>query len=185
MKNSYDYPEIYKSLGLNMSKLGCLMLDVDGSEIPLFKGVNKDIFYFSEDPEKFWIQGFVAGVNPHISLLCGFLKTAEEWKQYINILLDGWKPEPLKIKSVGYFDSHEPCYCIVAHIEPTQNLIDGRERLQLLPHIDSFPGGYKPHLTLAYIKKDEKVRNEIVDFYNQRLTDIELPVLGLNYGGNK
>lgn len=170
-------------MGIDTNDLGCIMLDVDGSQIPGFDPTTQDVLYYSPDPKKFWVKGFVAGDNPHVSLLCGLMEEGPKWKKYVDTVLEGWDLSSVKIKDVGYFDSEEPCYCIVAHVEITPKLIEGHERLQLLPHIDSFPGGYKAHLTLAYIKKDEKIRDMVISLYNKRLPGMELKVTGINYGG--
>lgn len=184
MKNSYDYPEMYKELGVDNDKLGCIMLDVDGSKIPGFDPTTQDVLYYSPDPKKFWVKGFVAGDNPHVTLLGGLMEQGLKWKKYVDKVLEGWTCPTITLKDVGYFDSKEPCYCIVAHVEVSPELIEGRERLQLLPHIDSFPGGYKPHVTLAYIKKDDKIRDFVISLYNKRLQGMSLKTLGINYGGN-
>lgn len=184
--NSHDFESVYKKLGINVNKLGCLMLDVSVKNIP---SPDQDLLYFSKDPEMFWIQGFVAGKNPHVTLLYGFLESAEKYKPYIDEVLKGWSLDTVKISDVTFFESpleKEPYYCIVAEIEVSPQLAEGHARLQLLPHIDTFVD-YKAHLTLAYIKKNDAIRDKVINHYKNvvKLPGRWILVRGLNYGGDE
>lgn len=184
--NARQYEKVYKDLGVDLNKLGCVMLDVDGSVIPDIPDEYLADLHFSEDPALFWIKGFVAGDTPHITLLYGLMQEAGEIKDKIFTVLDDWELKSVKVKGISYFDSNmaaEGYYCIIAEIEVTPDLLEGHQRLQLLPHIDTFPE-YKPHITIAYIKKDEKVRNRLIAYYRS-LIGKRIPVTGLNLGGNK
>jgi 2'-5' RNA ligase len=189
--NSHQFKEVYEWLGIKVADLGCVMLDVAPV---LFKSnevreVFEDIgnyFYKSENNDRFWIDGFVAQKTPHATLLYGLLQPAENYKRHIDRVLEDWKAEPLKIKEIGFFESpyeDDPYYCIVAHLEVTKNLKEGNDRLQFLPHINTF-AGYKPHITIAYIEKDDTYRDEIITSL-KFLEGKELEVTGVNLGGNK
>lgn len=183
--SSHQFEEIYKPLGIVVNDLGCIMLDVDGKRIKnLFYD---DELYVSPDKKKFWIKGFVSEKTPHITLLYGLLKSGTVYKKYVDKVLDGWWVNSLTIKEVSYFDSSmedEPYYCIVAKIETTPELLEGHERLQFLPHIDTFTG-YTPHVTIAYIKKNKSLLRRSLMQYNKLLRGKTLKVVGINYGGNK
>lgn len=198
---SHDYPEVYKGLGINLSTLGCVMLDTEPIEIPTYiiqryddgSQVNyntwiEEMLYKAKDSSRFWIDGWV-GASPHLTLLYGLLETAKNYKWHIDQVLNGWNMPSISIKEVGYFESpyaDEEYYCIVGHIETTDALIEGHQRLELLPHVNTF-GGYKPHVTIAYIKKDERFRDDLIGQLNMELVGKEISVLkdGINLGGNK
>jgi hypothetical protein len=182
--NANQFRYIYKHEGIDLDELGCIMLDL---EVYILKIFEESSLYYTKDPKKFWINGFVANKTPHITLLYGLLQSGNKYRTYIDEVLKGWSIKTVTVKEVGYFESpyeNEPYYCIVAHIDITPELLEGHERLQMLPHIDTFPG-YKAHMTLAYIRKDEKLRDETIDVYNTELKGKELKVKGLNYGGNE
>ena len=182
--NAHDFEDMYKDLGVDLDELGCIMLDVDGSKIKPIQGMEKHL-YTAKDPKKFWIKGFVAEKNPHVTLLYGLMKPGKEWKDHVDTLLRSWDLASVKIAEVGYFESNIPgedYYCIVAHLDITPELLEGHRRLQLLPHIDTFVGKYKAHITIAYVKKDEEIRDEIISKYNDMLQEEELKITGINYG---
>lgn len=183
MLNSNNFRDMYATIGINIDKLGCIMLDVDGSKIPMPPEEN---MYVTTHPDRFWIQGFVGGKHPHITLLYGLMKSGKtEWKDQIDKVLEGWEMKSVLIEQISYFDSpyeDEPYYCIIAHVRITPELMEGHKRLEFLPHINTFPQ-YKAHITLAYVKKDEDIREEMINFFAAHLYgENEIPVLGLNYG---
>lgn len=182
-KNANQFRDMYSELGVNIDKLGCIMLDVDGSKIE--NKIDANDLYKSENKDRFWINGFVAGSTPHVTLLYGLLQSGNTtYRKYVDKVLEGWNKEPVKIDHVGFFDSpfsDDPYFCIVAHLDISQNLKDANNRLQLLPHINTFPD-YKAHVTIAYIKKDEGLRNRTIETYNSMLKGMFLNPLSLNYG---
>ena len=189
--SAHQFKEVYEWFGLNLSKLGCLMLDVE----PLknmysmeFEGAGVALYY-AKDKERFWIDGWVADKTPHLTLLYGFLHEAEQYRPHIEKVLKGWKLNEVEIESIGYFDSpypDEPYYCIVAHIKTTPELLEGHQRLEFLPHIDTFTG-YKPHITIAYIAKNQgkQYRDDLIGGFNKIWAGKKLKVKRLNFGGNK
>ena len=56
--------------------------------------------------------------------------------------------------------------------------------MTLLPNIQTFPD-YKPHITIAYIVKDETTRENFITHLKKELVGKELKITGLNFGGNK
>lgn len=187
--SSHKFPEVYKTLGVNIPDLGCVMLDVKPGQLPTMEdvGLTKDDLYYAADKSRFWIDGYVASHTPHVTLLYGLMKPATEWKALIDQVLDGWTPPNVEVEDIGFFLSpyeNEPYYCIVAHIKISEQLKEGNDRLKFLPHINTFPG-YKAHITLAYVKKDAELRDKTMALFWEKLNGKRLTVEGLNYGGNK
>lgn len=186
-----DFKGVYEGLAINISKLGCMMLDLEKMELdnsfydgftrfPIFE----HLLYYTQDKEKFWIR-FVADKTPHVTLLYGLMQSAHNYKNYIeNFLLKDWKMDDVEIDHFGYFESpydDEPYYCIVAHIKVTPELLEGNQRMEFLPHINTF-AGYKPHFTIAYIKKDEVARDNFIADLNLHHAGTKLKVTGYNFG---
>lgn len=192
--SSYNFPDVYKWLGINLSKLGCIMLDLEPLPTPQIfcqDGITDYIYsldlYSSPDKEKYWIDGYVGLKTAHITLLYGLLQQGINLKPHVDSVLSGWVLDGVEIDQFGYFPSpypDEPYYCIVAHIKPTPKLIEGHERLELLPHINTFTG-YKPHHTIAYIEKNDDKRDWFINDLNNAFAGKKMKVLGLNYGGKK
>jgi 2'-5' RNA ligase len=171
--NSHDFEEIYKTFNINLDKLGCVMLDVE----PLknmysiaFDGAETALYY-AKNKERKWIDGWVAGKVAHITLLYGLLENAHNLSPEIMTVLDGWKMKTVEIDHISYFDSpyeDEPYYCIVAHIKVTDELMEGHQRLEFLPHINTFTG-YKPHMTICYLDKaqGEQYRDDLIEYFNE------------------
>ena len=178
--NSHNFEGVYKTLNINLDTLGCIMLDIE----PI-KGieVKEEWLYYAKDKKKFWIDGFVFNKIAHLTLLYGLLESGLKNKKLVDIVLNGWKLENVEIESIGYFDSpykDEPYYCIVAHIRVNDKLLEGHQRLEFLPHINTFTD-YKPHITLAYVKKDDLVRENIISMF-KNMIGYKLLVKKLNYG---
>lgn len=198
---AHDFPEVYKELGIDLSTLGCVMLDlepvkemtwiiqdhVDGAQVN-YRKYMENYYFVSKDPLHFWIDGHVASKTPHVTLLYGLLETAKNYKLHIESVLKGWALKDVEIDHIGFFESpygDEEYYCVVGHLKITEKLQEGHDRLCMLPHIKTFPG-YKAHMTIAYIKKDETVRDEYISHLEYNLKGKKLKVKSeLNLGGNK
>jgi 2'-5' RNA ligase len=189
---AHDYKEVYEMLGYNLSKLGCLMLDTEPIKTEYWELMQDGITamfpgYYAKNKERFWIDGYVADKTPHLTLFYGFLQEAGCFKLHIEKLLGDSKVETVKIEDVSFFESpyqDEPYYCIVAKVEKTPELLDAHNKMTLLPNIQTFPD-YKPHITIAYIIKDETTRDTFIAHLKKELIGKELKITGLNFGGNK
>lgn len=181
--NAHQFLDIYKDLGINVDKLGCVMLDLIPFDPQLVMSLMLDLaddFYTTQNEERFWVKGFTMGENPHITLLYGLLRSGPEWKEKISELFKNWYlPEScIQIESIGFFDSpfeDEPYYCIVGHVKVTPELLEAHRRLEFLPHINTY-SDFLPHLTLAYVKKDEMTRGKVMARFEQMLIGKSLPV---------
>lgn len=182
-KNANQFREMYAELGVNIDKLGCIMLDVDGSEI--VNHIRESDLYITDNPDRFWIKGFVAEKVPHVTLLYGLLQSGNTtYKKYVDKVLEGWKVDNVEVDHVGFFESpykDDLYYCIVAHLKISDELKQGNQLLQLLPHINTFPD-YKAHITIAYIRKDEELKDEVISMYEFMLKGKQIKVLNINYG---
>lgn len=151
-------------MGVNLNTLGCVMAPLE--LLPMPEIVSEDDLYFSMNPERFWIKGWVANRKAHVTLLYGLLLNQMNIKDsHIREVLGGWGLPSVEVDYVDTFDSpydDEDYYCVVAHLLPKPNLLEGHKRLSLLPHINTF-GDYKAHMTLGYIKKDPKLRMELLN----------------------
>lgn len=189
--SSHKFKDMYEAEGIQLDKLGCVMLDTEPIPMPkMYELEIPEVFYKSPDQSKgrFWIDGYVADRTPHITLLYGLLTPANEQPENVARVMEGWSMPTVTIKDFGFFDSpmdDEPYYCIVGHIEVTPLLLEAHQRLSFLPHINTF-AGYRPHITIAYVKKDEAIRDRIVNDLNKLFAGKELKTVPeLNLGGDK
>jgi 2'-5' RNA ligase len=182
-KNANQFREMYSELGIIVEKLGCIMLDIDGSNMPNL--ISEEDLYFTTHPDRFWIKGFVAGHTPHVTLLYGLLESGNTtYRKYVDEVLKDWKCDEVEVDHVSFFPSPYPdesYYCIIAHLKISDELKEGNALLQLLPHINTFPN-YKAHITIAYIRQDELLRDEIIKSYNKDLSGKKLSISQINYG---
>lgn len=186
--NSHEFKEIYEREGIDLNKLGCVMLDTEPIPKPtMYELEIPEAFYKAKNPDHFWIDGYVADKTPHVTLLYGLLTPANEQPENIEEVMEGWELPSITIKEFGYFPSpmdDEQYYCIVGHVEVTPKLLEAHQRLEFLPHVNTF-AGYKPHVTVAYVVKDEAIRDRIINDMNKLYAGKELKTLpDLNLGGN-
>lgn len=177
-----SFPGLYEGVKYLPSdgNYGCIMLDVEPVQVTSFVEDAKDDLYYS--PTQKYLKGAPAEETPHVTLLNGLLELGSTIRKNVDIALSGWNlPNTLEIERVGMFPSSVPgedYSVIVAHIKVTDDLLDGHDRLRMLPHTDFFPT-YRPHLTLAYVKSEATTEwVEALSF----LRGQSLRVLGLNYG---
>jgi phage portal protein BeeE/2'-5' RNA ligase len=176
--SSRDYEDIYEDLNVDPASLGCIMLDVKKIDIMKVVPDSSDDLVDVTDRHDH-TMGAVAEQEPHVTLLYGLLENGNVWKDKVDKLLDGWSIKTVKVTEVGYFNLPDS-YAIVAHIENTTDLQDGHDRLTLLPHINTF-SEYRPHMTLAYIKKEADLGKWLTAL-NEKYAGTELKAQGINYG---
>lgn len=175
------FEPVYKKLGIDLDKLGCIMLDVD--PVPGIK-ISEEKLYYAKNKKRFWIDGLIFNYIAHVTLLYGLLQSGSKIKDLVDEVLTDWYLPEVEIERVGFFNSpypDEPYYCIVGHVKVNEDLMEGHQRLELLPHINTFTG-YKPHVTLAYVKKDEKIRDEVIEYFTKKVVGKPLTVMQINYG---
>lgn len=150
-----DFPGLYDDTGVNPDDLGCIMLDVEPLDI--LKHVPADLHddLVQATTRHDHAMGAVAETEAHVTLLYGLLENGNVWKEKVDTVLTGWSKESVEIKEVGYFETPDS-FAVIAHVQLDEELVDGHERLTLLPHIQTF-SEYKPHITLAYLNKDADV----------------------------
>lgn len=177
-----QYPQVYEDLGIDPGNLGCLMLNVQPIEVSSV--IAPEDLYYADPTKHQHIQGVVSETVPHLTLFYGFLRPASELKKHIDVLLKTWRPEDLTIAEVSTFPSNDPgeaYITLVAKIRVTDNLMEGHQRLSLLPHLDTFPGNWQPHVTLAYLKDSADAAQYIAKL-NELYVGQIVNVMGLNYG---
>jgi 2'-5' RNA ligase len=183
--SSHSFPQVYEDLGIDPQLLGCIMLNTEPLEVSDI--IDEEHLYYAADPSKYkFVNGVVSETVPHVTLLFGLMRTGLELKKHVDAVLNEWTLPALGIDHVDFFESKiesEPYYCLVAKIVPSAELLEGNARLRFLPHIDTFPT-YQPHITLAYIKKDEALRDTYLDLLNTRFKGKSIDPRDINYGGN-
>lgn len=136
--NANQFPSIYKALGIDLTKLGCVMLPLQTMAMPIVDLPT----YKSNNEARFWINGWIAGTKAHATLLYGLLPNAHALEPHIREVLADWqRPESIDTFHVDYFDSPYPdekYHCLIVHLDP-RPLIEAHKRLNLLPHINTFP----------------------------------------------
>lgn len=176
--NSHNFEPTYKSLGIDLDKLGCIMLDVEPHQ-SLDEVIPSDWLYTSPDPKKFWFNNVLDHL--HVSLLYGLMENGNVWRQYVDEVLFGWSPDLIEVDYVDAFPSplaEEKYSCIIAKLRITDNLLEAHQRLSFLPHIDTY-SGYTPHITLAYVKEEFEAA-AIEKLYLHGIPHFD--PIGLNYG---
>lgn len=168
------------AMDIEISSLGCVMLDVE--PLDLSDVIPEDWAYVSENPERKWVSGIQTAA--HVTLLYGLLHNANQIKSAVDEVLDGWKPQAVSVNAYDMFPSpweDEPYGCVVARqLAPSPNLVQAHQRLSLLPHINTYPE-YKPHITLAYVKKD-RVKDTLQALQKKFPLPRSFKPIGLNYG---
>lgn len=174
--SSKDVPGLYDDLDIDPSNLGCIMLDTESLDV--MKHVPADFAGDLVEQERYG-TGAAAETEAHVTLLYGLLENGNVWKDKVDAVLKGWSLDSVTIEDVDYFDVGES-FAVIAHIERAPELIDGHERLTLLPHIQTF-SEYKPHLTLAYVSKDADI-NAWVENLGTAFNGTTIKTTGINYG---
>lgn len=175
MSKAYELQSL-KAMGINVAKLGCVMLDV---EMPDFSHVIPSEYeYYSPSEDNWWVTG--TQKQGHVTLLYGLIPRLVNRDAVDEVLKDwNWNHHVVG-HDIEAFPSpfpSEPYSCIVARVD-NPFLADAHARLSLLPHINTYPE-FKPHVTIAYVK--EKHKNEMMGELRKHFPIGFLPT-GLNYG---
>ncbi|MDQ0825413.1 phage gp29-like protein/2'-5' RNA ligase [Arthrobacter sp. B2I5] len=177
--SSKDVPGLYDDLGIDPSNLGCIMMDTETLNVMTHLPADFEADLIQSTKPSDHAMGAVAETEAHVTLLYGLLENGNLWKDKVDAVLKGWSLDSVTIADVDYFDVGDS-FAVIAHIEKTPELIDGHERLTLLPHIQTF-SEYKPHLTLAYVSKDADI-DDWVDYLGTAFNGKTLKTAGINYG---
>ena len=174
--------------GLKTSDLECVMLDVRPIEweegyfpklAELFgEGYNPNDLFYGDTDELKYAQGAVYDSVPHVTLLFG-IHPSLTYEEDVESVLHDWFTPDLMSQYVGFFEGDD-YYCIVAHLIPTAYLMNARRRLEALPHTTTYPE-FKPHMTLAYIKKTANLQLWL-ERMNKTFANRVFYVAGLNLG---
>lgn len=146
-KKVVKYSEFIKESNKSYS-YGCVMLDIDISPTDwkeLTSIIDEKDLYLGEDES---LDNFGIEDEPHITLLYGLhndvtLKDVKSVfdKESIKIKLDG----------ISLFENDD--FDVVKFdVSKTKDILEANEKLTKFPHTNSYPD-YKPHATLAYVKK--------------------------------
>jgi 2'-5' RNA ligase len=184
-KTAYDYPQIYKRIGMELGHFGAVMLDVDPVDVSGILGDSEDWYYSSSNPKLRYVKGPVGEVQAHVTLLYGLTpddNAAQNQKESIKELLDGLDLSSVTIEEVDSFPPQygEPYQCVVGKLQTDTDLGEANRRLRFLPHIDTFLD-FKAHVTLAYVKED--LAGEAISKLAGQLEGVKLNAVGLNFGG--
>lgn len=172
-----DYSDIYNDIDIDPDDLGCIMVDTESLEVQSLLSDDMKAQLFEQT--KFDQSSTPAENVPHITLLYGLLENGNIWKDKVDELLKGWKMKNATIEKVDYFKTSDS-YAVIGHIEKTPELVDGHERLTLLPHIQTF-SEYKPHITLAYVDLSGDV-DEFVEVLGKAYNGKNIKTKSINYG---
>ena len=156
VNSAHEHQNIYDEIGIDLSSLGCVMLDVDAPNVnDLFENARP---YVSKDPKRFWINGI--NDDHHITVRYGLLNSVRQ-EHVLQVLKDVQFPEKvfgshLEVFQSPYPDESYECIVLRIHTDPgiafVNDLLAMREALGFLPNVNTFPG-YKAHVTLGYVHK--------------------------------
>lgn len=177
--SSRDFPDLYEGTDVDPNELGCIMVDTE--TLPILKHVPEELHseLIAATTRHDHAMGAVAETEAHVTLLYGLLENGNVWKEKVDTLLKDWSLNEVTIQDVGYFETPDS-FAVIAHIEKTPEIIDGHERLTLLPHIQTF-SEYLPHLTLAYVSKEADI-DDWVDYLGSAYNGKTIKTKGINYG---
>lgn len=166
----------------NSYKKGCLMLDVDwinreGENIWL-----QNILSVMEDEDVYDEPGFGREHDSHITVLYGF-----DLKVVTSELIERILPDTgivFNIKDVSYFESEN--YDVLKFGIESQRLIELNALCRCLPYENDFPD-YKPHMTIAYLKKGRAIKyiNSFKEFIGKTFNSTKFIYSHNNLDGQK
>jgi 2'-5' RNA ligase len=171
MLTAYSIPKVYTDLGVDLSNLSCIMLDVDPLDSSFIQ--EEDLYY-----DESWSRGGGGReLTPHVTLRHGLLPQVK--REHVDAVLDKVIiPTTISVRpTVARFASpgSAPYEVIIAEVE-SMSLYEIHGALGMLPNISTFPT-YQPHVTLAYVRAGWLAENGPVTIENTNLD-----VRGINYG---
>jgi len=129
----------------SLYEYGCVMVD--------FNFVNWTDLLESIDPSDVYkVEGKNYGLQPrpHLTLLYGIHDTVSD-EEILNCF-EGFTEDDFKVQIDGVSIFENPEFDVIKlGVSLTPKLKEINERLSELPNSNQFP--YKPHITLAYVKK--------------------------------
>lgn len=172
-----DFPGLLDDVDMIPEEPGCIMLDTETLSVTEHVQDGEDDLLAGDDVHA---RGAVAERTAHVTLLYGLLENGNVWKSKVDTVLKDWTMPDVTVDKVGSFDLGDS-HAIVAHIKQTPALVDGHERLTLLPHVQTH-SEYMPHLTLAYVEHDQAVADKWVKALGKQYNGKTLKATGINYG---
>lgn len=88
-------------------------------------------------------------IEQHVTVLYGTDLDVEDW--YVEELISKFTKPDIKFKSISMFETKNG-YDVVKFDIESEKLTKYNKMLKTLPYTSDFPG-YKPHVTVAYVKK--------------------------------
>ena len=139
---------LYERLGVDTSRLGCVMLDCDVLDT---RGHVADALW-SDGVLPWGASASEPREEAHVTLLYGLLQPAPVWRDEIAEVLDGWTPPDVVTVSAFAVWPQDAYDCVVGLIRdaPDYQLTKAHDRLSKLPHINTYP--YQPHVTIGYAR---------------------------------
>ena len=126
-------------------KLGCVMMEVPISNWEeITSSIDKEDIYEVEG-ENYGIQS-----NPHVTILYGLHKEVS-LDQIKSVFEDIDVSIDIKIEGIGVFEN-ENFDVVKFNVIPSETLLDLNNKLSEFPNSNEYPE-YKPHITIAYMKK--------------------------------
>ena len=158
--------DLYELLGIDTGELGCMMAKFS-TPTRLLNEIPENLLYHDPDDPGEYGKVF----DSHVSLLYGLLKPAHETRAAVDLVLRGVVfPELIQFGTADWFTPRDQPYDVL-YIPPVfgHQFVDAHRRLSRLPHVNLYPE-YRPHLTLAYVKKGSASKaawivNRITDDY--------------------
>ncbi len=157
-------PSLYEGLGIDLNGLGVVMLSLEPGQSLVDEklGLSADDLYTSKHPNRKYLTGEPIVHASHTTLLYGLLPginaadvqdVMHGWEPPLAVLIDSYELFPAQLpESDPDYDQYA---VLVGRIQllNSPEVLEAHQRLSLLPHIDTYPE-YKPHVTLAYVKKE-------------------------------